>query len=192
MAHNVKDKKEDVMSRIGKMPIDIPKGVDVKIEEGNKVTVKGPKGTMEQTFSSDMLIKIEENQVIIERPSDLKRHKAFHGLTRSLLNNMVVGVSEGFEKKLEINGVGYRAQLQGPNLLLSLGYSHPIEMIPPKGITVEVPAQTQIVVKGYDKQAVGEFAAEIRAKRKPEPYLGKGVKYADEKIRRKEGKTGSV
>lgn len=192
MAHNVKDKKEDVMSRIGKMPIDIPKGVDVKIEEGNKVTVKGPKGTMEQTFSSDMLIKIEENQVIIERPSDLKRHKAFHGLTRSLLNNMVVGVSEGFEKKLEINGVGYRAQLQGTNLLLSLGYSHPIEMIPPKGITVEVPAQTQIIVKGYDKQAVGEFAAEIRAKRKPEPYLGKGVKYADEKIRRKEGKTGSV
>ncbi|MBN1624829.1 MAG: 50S ribosomal protein L6 [Clostridia bacterium] len=180
------------MSRIGKMPIDIPKGVDVKIEEGNKVTVKGPKGTMEQTFSSDMLIKIEENQVIIERPSDLKRHKAFHGLTRSLLNNMVVGVSEGFEKKLEINGVGYRAQLQGTNLLLSLGYSHPIEMIPPKGITVEVPAQTQIIVKGYDKQAVGEFAAEIRAKRKPEPYLGKGVKYADEKIRRKEGKTGSV
>jgi large subunit ribosomal protein L6 len=192
MAHNVKDKKEDVMSRIGKMPIDIPKGVDVKIEEGNKVTVKGPKGTIQQTFSSDMLIKIEENQVIVERPSDLKRHKAFHGLTRSLLNNMVVGVSEGFEKKLEINGVGYRAQLQGKNLVLALGYSHPIEMVPPEGITVEVPAQTQIIVKGYDKQAVGEFAAEIRAKRKPEPYLGKGVKYADEKIRRKEGKTGSV
>ncbi len=192
MAHNVKDKKEDVMSRIGKMPIDIPKGVDVKIEEGNKVTVKGPKGTMEQKFDSDMVIKVENNQAVVERPSDLKRHKAFHGLTRSLLNNMIVGVSEGFEKKLEINGVGYRAQLQGTTLVLNLGYSHPIEMIPPNGITVEVPAQTQIVVKGYDKQAVGEFAAEIRAMRKPEPYLGKGVKYADEKIRRKEGKTGSV
>ncbi len=192
MAHNVKDKKEDVMSRIGKMPIDIPKGVDVKIEEGNKVTVKGPKGTMEQRFDSDMVIKVENNQAVVERPSDLKRHKAFHGLTRSLLNNMIVGVSEGFEKKLEINGVGYRAQLQGTTLVLNLGYSHPIEMIPPNGITVEVPAQTQIVVKGYDKQAVGEFAAEIRAMRKPEPYLGKGVKYADEKIRRKEGKTGSV
>ncbi|HPQ46067.1 MAG TPA: 50S ribosomal protein L6 [Clostridia bacterium] len=180
------------MSRIGKMPIDIPKGVDVKIEEGNKVTVKGPKGTMEQRFDSDMVIKVENNQAVVERPSDLKRHKAFHGLTRSLLNNMIVGVSEGFEKKLEINGVGYRAQLQGTTLVLNLGYSHPIEMIPPNGITVEVPAQTQIVVKGYDKQAVGEFAAEIRAMRKPEPYLGKGVKYADEKIRRKEGKTGSV
>jgi len=180
------------MSRIGKMPIDIPKGVDVKIEEGNKVTVKGPKGTLEQKFDSDMTIRIEDNQVIIERPSDLKRHKAFHGLTRSLLNNMVVGISEGFEKKLEINGVGYRAQLQGTTLVLSLGYSHPIEMKPPEGITVEVPAQTQIIVKGFDKQAVGEFAAEIRAKRKPEPYLGKGVKYADERIRRKEGKTGAV
>lgn len=180
------------MSRIGKMPIDIPKGVDVKIESGNKVTVKGPKGTMQQTFNTDMKIKIEENQVIVERPSDLKRHKAFHGLTRSLLNNMVIGVNEGFEKKLEINGVGYRALLQGKTLVLSLGYSHPIEMIPPEGVTVEVPAQTQITVKGYDKQAVGEFAAEIRAKRKPEPYLGKGVKYADERIRRKEGKTGAV
>lgn len=180
------------MSRIGKMPIDIPKGVDVKIEVGNKVTVKGPKGTLVQTFDSDMKIKIEENQVIIERPSDLKRHKAFHGLTRSLLNNMVVGVNEGFEKKLEINGVGYRAQLQGKTLVIALGYSHPIEMVPPEGITVEVPAQTQITVKGFDKQAVGAFAAEIRAKRKPEPYLGKGIKYADERIRRKEGKTGAV
>lgn len=180
------------MSRIGKMPIDIPKGVDVKIESGNKVTVKGPKGTLVQTFNSDMKIKIEENQVIVERPSDLKRHKAFHGLTRSLLNNMVVGVSDGFEKTLEINGVGYRATLQGTTLVLALGYSHPIEMVPPEGVTVEVPAQTKIIVKGYDKQAVGEFAAKIRAKRKPEPYLGKGVKYADERIRRKEGKTGAV
>ena len=180
------------MSRIGKMPIDIPKGVDVKIESGNKVTVKGPKGTLEQVFDSDMIIKIEENQVIVERPSELKRHKAFHGLTRSLLNNMVVGVSEGFEKKLEINGVGYRAQMQGKTLVLNLGYSHPVEMTPPEGIDLELPSQTQIIVKGFDKQAVGEFAAEIRDKRKPEPYLGKGVKYSDERIRRKEGKTGAV
>ena len=179
------------MSRIGKMPITIPKGVDVKIEDGNTVTVKGPKGAMTNTFSTDMTIKIEDGQVIIDRPSDLKRHKAFHCLTRSLLNNMVVGVSEGFKKELEINGVGYRAALQGKTLVLSLGYSHPVEMIPPEGITVEVPAQTKIIVSGYDKQAVGEFAAKIRAKRKPEPYLGKGVKYAGERIRRKEGKTGA-
>jgi large subunit ribosomal protein L6 len=179
------------MSRIGKMPIVIPKGVDVKIEDGNKVTVKGPKGTLTQKFSTDMTIKIEDGQVIVERPSDLKRHKAFHGLTRSLVNNMVVGVSEGFKKELEINGVGYRAALQGKTLVLSLGYSHPVEMVPPEGITVEVPAQNRITVSGFDKQAVGEFAAEIRAKRKPEPYLGKGVKYADERIRRKEGKTGA-
>ena len=179
------------MSRIGKMPIEIPKGVDIKIEDGNTVTVKGPKGTLTQKFSTDMTIKVEDGQVIIERPSDLKRHKAFHGLTRSLLNNMVVGVSEGFKKELEINGVGYRAALQGKTLVLSLGYSHPVEMIPPEGITVEVPAPTRITVSGFDKQAVGEFAAKIRAKRKPEPYLGKGVKYADERIRRKEGKTGA-
>ena len=179
------------MSRIGKMPITIPKGVDIKIEDGNTVTVKGPKGAMTNTFSTDMTIKIEDGQLVIERPSDLKRHKAFHGLTRSLLNNMVIGVSQGFKKELEINGVGYRAALQGKTLVLSLGYSHPVEMIPPEGITVELPAQTKIIVSGYDKQAVGEFAAKIRAKRKPEPYLGKGVKYADERIRRKEGKTGA-
>lgn len=179
------------MSRIGKMPIEIPKGVDVKIEDGNTVTVKGPKGLLTQKFSTDMTIKIEDGQVIIDRPSDLKRHKAFHGLTRSLINNMVLGVSEGFEKKLEINGVGYRAALQGTTLVLSLGYSHPVEMPFPEGITVELPTQTKITVKGYDKQAVGEFAAKIRSKRKPEPYLGKGVKYADERIRRKEGKTGA-
>ncbi len=179
------------MSRIGKMPIVIPKGVDVKIEDGNTVTVKGPKGAMTNTFSTDMTIKIEDGQIVIERPSDLKRHKAFHGLTRSLLNNMVIGVSEGFKKELEINGVGYRAALQGKTLVLSLGYSHPVEMVLPEGIAVEVPTQTKIIVSGYDKQAVGEFAAKIRAKRKPEPYLGKGVKYADERIRRKEGKTGA-
>ncbi|MFO7612617.1 MAG: 50S ribosomal protein L6 [Clostridia bacterium] len=179
------------MSRIGKMPIIIPVGVDVRIDSGNVVTVKGPKGSMTQKFNSDMAIKIEDGQVVVERPSDLKRHKAFHGLTRSLLNNMVVGVSEGFMKKLEINGVGYRAAMQGTKLVLSVGYSHPVEMDPPEGITVEVPAQTQIIVRGYDKQAVGEFAAKVRAHRKPEPYLGKGIKYADERIRRKEGKTGA-
>lgn len=179
------------MSRIGKMPIVVPKGVDVKIEDDNTVTVKGPKGSLTQKFSTDMTIKAEDGQIIIERPSDLKRHKAFHGLTRSLINNMVVGVNEGFKKELEINGVGYRAALQGKTLVLSLGYSHPVEMIPPEGITVEVPAQNRIIVSGYDKQAVGEFAAKVRSKRKPEPYLGKGVKYADERIRRKEGKTGA-
>ncbi|MCK5757501.1 MAG: 50S ribosomal protein L6 [Clostridiales bacterium] len=179
------------MSRIGKMPIIIPKGVDVKIEDGNTVTVKGPKGSLTQKFSTDMTIKIEDGNVIIERPSDLKRHKAFHGLTRSLLNNMVIGVFEGFKKELEINGVGYRAAIQGKTLVLSLGYSHPVEMPFPEGITVELPTQTKIIVHGYDKQAVGEFAATIRSKRKPEPYLGKGIKYADERIRRKEGKTGA-
>lgn len=180
------------MSRIGKMPIVIPKGVDVKIEDGNTVTVKGPLGSLTQTFSTDMTIKIEDGNVIIERPSDLKRHKAFHGLTRSLINNMVVGVFEGFKKELEINGVGYRAALQGKTLVLSLGYSHPVEMPFPEGITVELPTQTKIIVNGYDKQAVGEFAATIRSKRKPEPYLGKGIKYVDERIRRKEGKTGAA
>lgn len=180
------------MSRIGKMPIAIPKGVDVKIEDGNTVTVKGPLGSLTQKFSTDMTIKIEDGNVIIERPSDLKRHKAFHGLTRSLINNMVVGVFEGFKKELEINGVGYRAALQGKTLVLSLGYSHPVEMPFPEGITVELPTQTKIIVNGYDKQAVGEFAATIRSKRKPEPYLGKGIKYVDERIRRKEGKTGAA
>ena len=179
------------MSRIGKMPIVIPKGVDVKIEDGNTVTVKGPKGSLTQKFSTDMTIKIEDGNVIIDRPSDLKRHKAFHGLTRSLLNNMVIGVFEGFKKELEINGVGYRAAIQGKTLVLSLGYSHPVEMPLPEGITIELPTQTKIIVHGYDKQAVGEFAAKIRSKRKPEPYLGKGIKYADERIRRKEGKTGA-
>jgi large subunit ribosomal protein L6 len=179
------------MSRIGKMPIPIPKGVDVKIEDGNVVTVKGPKGTMTQTFRSEMGIKIEDGQVIVERSGESKSQRAFHGLTRSLLNNMVIGVNKGFEKKLEINGVGYRAQMQGDTLVLNLGYSHPVEMDPPEGVTAETPAQNQIVIKGYDKQAVGEFAAKVRAMRKPEPYLGKGVKYADERIRRKEGKTGA-
>lgn len=179
------------MSRIGKMPIDIPKGVDVKIEDGNRVTVKGPKGAMTQKFSPDMKIKIEDGRVVVKRPSDSKRHKAFHGLTRSLISNMVIGVNEGFEKKLEINGVGYRAQMKGKTIVLNIGYSHLIELDPPEGVTVELPTQTQIIVRGFDKQAVGEFAAIIRSKRKPEPYLGKGIKYVDERIRRKEGKTGA-
>ncbi|MBN2852441.1 MAG: 50S ribosomal protein L6 [Clostridia bacterium] len=179
------------MSRIGKLPITIPSGVDIKIENGNFVTVKGPKATLTQSLPKEMILTIDNGQLIVERPNDLKRNKAYHGLSRSLLNNMVVGVTTGFEKKLEINGVGYRAALQGEKLVLSLGYSHPVEMVPPNGVSVEVPTATTITVKGSDKQAVGQFAAVIRSLRKPEPYLGKGIKYADEHIRRKEGKTGA-
>lgn len=178
------------MSRIGRMPIAIPKGVDVKVAENNLVTVKGQKGTLTKEFHKDMIIKIENNEINVLRPSEQKMHKALHGLTRSLLNNMVEGVTNGFEKGLEINGVGYRAAKQGKKLVLTLGYSHPVEMEEPAGITVEVPAQNKIVVKGIDKQAVGEFAAKIRGKREPEPYKGKGIKYETEVIRRKEGKTG--
>lgn len=179
------------MSRIGKLPITIPSGVEITIGDGNFITVKGPKATLTQSLPKEMLVKIEEGQLIVERPNDLKKNKAYHGLSRSLLNNMVVGVTTGFEKKLEINGVGYRAALQGEKLVLSLGYSHPVEMLPPDGVSVEVPTTTTIVVKGSDKQAVGQFAAVVRSLRKPEPYLGKGIKYADEHIRRKEGKTGA-
>ena len=178
------------MSRIGKMPIVIPSGVDVKIDDNNFVVVKGAKATLSKQLHKDMIIRSEENNIIVERPSEIKRHKALHGLTRSLIANMVKGVSEGFEKNLEINGVGYRAQKQGNKLVLSLGYSHPVEMEEPEGVTVEVPATNKIIVKGADKQVVGEFAANIRGKRLPEPYKGKGIKYADEVIRRKEGKTG--
>ncbi|HEY9060293.1 MAG TPA: 50S ribosomal protein L6 [Pseudobacteroides sp.] len=178
------------MSRIGRMPIAIPKGVDVKVGENNVVTVKGTKGTLTKEFHKDMIIKIEGEEINILRPSEQKMHKALHGLTRSLLNNMVEGVTKGFEKGLEINGVGYRAAKQGKKLVLTLGYSHPVEMEEPAGITVEVPAQNKIIVKGIDKQAVGEFAAKIRGKREPEPYKGKGIKYETEVIRRKEGKTG--
>ncbi len=178
------------MSRIGKMPITIPKGIDIKID-GNVITVKGSKATLTQVFPSEMTVKVDKNILTVERPNDLKRNKAFHGLTRSLINNMVIGVTTGFEKKLEINGVGYRAQMQGKKLVLSLGYSHPLEMELPDGISVEVPTPTSITVKGSDKQAVGQFAAVVRSLRKPEPYLGKGIKYAGEHIRRKEGKTGA-
>lgn len=178
------------MSRVGKLPVVIPAGVDVKIN-GREVTVKGPKGTLTQVFHPDMTIEKEDNSIVVKRPSDLKKHKALHGLTRSLINNMIVGVTQGFEKKLEINGVGYRAQKQGKKLSLTLGYSHPVEIEEPAGITIEVPAQNQIIVKGIDKQLVGQIAAVIRSKRPPEPYKGKGIKYVDEVIIRKEGKTGA-
>ncbi len=178
------------MSRIGRMPITVPGGVDVTIADGNVVTVKGPKGTLTKNLHPDMIIKKAEGEIIIERPSEIKAHKALHGLTRSLLNNMVVGVTEGYEKTLEVNGVGYRAQMQGKNLLMNLGYSHPVEMAPADGITIEVPNPNTIVVKGIDKQVVGEFAAKVREKRLPEPYKGKGIKYSYEHIRRKEGKAG--
>ena len=177
------------MSRIGKMPIAIPAGVTVEVAENNKVTVKGPKGTLERTLPGEMKIAQNDGVITIERPNDLKREKSLHGLTRSLLNNMVVGVSAGFEKKLEVNGVGYRAAKSGNTLTLSLGYSHPVEMTDPEGVTTEVQGNV-IIVKGIDKEAVGQFAADIRNKRRPEPYKGKGIKYADETIRRKVGKTG--
>ena len=178
------------MSRIGRMPIAIPAGVTVDIAENNKVTVKGPKGTLERVLPSEMSIEIDGAVIEVKRPNDLKRMKALHGLTRSLLNNMVVGVTDGYQKTLEINGVGYRAAKQGSKLVLSLGYSHPVEMEDPEGLEVIVEGQNKIIVKGIDKEKVGQYAAEIREKRAPEPYKGKGIKYADEVIRRKVGKTG--
>jgi len=178
------------MSRIGKMPIAIPAGVTVEIAENNKVTVKGPKGTLERVLLSEMDIKMEGSEIVVSRPNDLKKMKSLHGLTRTLINNMVIGVTEGYEKKLEVNGVGYRAQKQGKKLVLSLGYSHPVEMEDPEGLETVLDGQNIIVVKGIDKEKVGQYAAEIRAKRAPEPYKGKGIKYADEVIRRKVGKTG--
>ncbi len=178
------------MSRIGKMPIAIPAGVTVTIAENNKVTVKGPKGTLERVFPNDIKIEVEGSEIKVTRPNDLKREKSLHGLTRTLINNMVVGVTTGFEKKLEINGVGYRAAKSGKKLNLTLGYSHPVEMEDPEGVETVVEGQNVIIVKGCDKEKVGQFAAEIRDKRRPEPYKGKGIKYADETIRRKVGKTG--
>ena len=178
------------MSRIGRMPIAVPAGVTVDIAENNKVTVKGPKGTLERVLPAEMEIKLEGSEVVVSRPNDLKKMKSLHGLTRTLINNMVIGVSEGYEKKLEINGVGYRAQKQGKKLVLSLGYAHPVEMEDPEGLETVVDGTNIIVVKGIDKEKVGQYAAEIRAKRSPEPYKGKGIKYADEVIRRKVGKTG--
>ena len=178
------------MSRIGRMPIAIPAGVTVEVAENNRVTVKGPKGTLERVLPAEMDIKVEGEQVVVTRPNDLKKMKSFHGLTRTLINNMVVGVTEGYEKKLEVNGVGYRASKSGKTLTLNLGYSHPVEMTDPEGIETVVDGQNLIIVKGIDKEKVGQFAAEIRDKRRPEPYKGKGIKYADETIRRKVGKTG--
>jgi len=177
------------MSRIGKLPIAIPSGVEVKIGEGNFVSVKGPKGSLEQKLSEEMIISIEDNEIIVKRPSDLKKHRSLHGLTRTLVNNMVEGVTNGFTKVLEINGVGYRAQKQGKKLVLTLGYSHPVEMEDPEGVESAVDGN-KITVSGINKEKVGQYAAEIRAKRPPEPYKGKGIKYIDEVIRRKEGKTG--
>ena len=178
------------MSRIGRMPIAVPAGVTVDIAENNKVTVKGPKGTLERVLHAEMTIKLENDEIVVTRPNDLKKMKSLHGLTRSLLNNMVIGVTEGYQKELEVNGVGYRAQKKGKVLTLSLGYSHPVEMEDPDGVEVEVEGQNKIIVKGIDKEKVGQYAAEIREKRAPEPYKGKGIKYADEVIRRKVGKTG--
>ena len=177
------------MSRIGRMPIAIPAGVTVEVAENNKVTVKGPKGTLDRVLPSEMEIKVEGAEVIVSRPNDLKKMKSLHGLTRTLINNMVVGVTAGFEKKLEVNGVGYRAAKQGKKLVLNLGYSHPVEMEDPSGLEAVVEGNI-ITVKGIDKEKVGQYAAEIRDKRRPEPYKGKGIKYVDETIRRKVGKTG--
>ena len=178
------------MSRIGRLPIAIPAGVDIKIGEGNLVTVKGPKGTLERKLSADMNIAIEDGHVVVTRPSDLKKFRELHGLTRTLIANMVEGVTKGYEKVLEVNGVGYRAAKQGKKLVLTLGYSHLVEMVDPEGIESVVEGQNKIIVKGIDKEKVGQYAAEIRELRKPEPYKGKGIKYADEVIRRKVGKTG--
>ena len=178
------------MSRIGRMPIAVPAGVTVEIAENNKVTVKGPKGTLERVLPEEMDIKLEGSEVIVTRPNDLKKMKSLHGLTRTLIANMVKGVTDGYEKVLEVNGVGYKAQKQGNKLVLSLGYSHPVEMIDPEGIEAVVEGTNKITIKGIDKEKVGQFAAEIRDKRRPEPYKGKGIKYADEVIRRKVGKTG--
>jgi large subunit ribosomal protein L6 len=178
------------MSRIGFKEIEIPNGVEIKISDDNLVEVKGPKGQLSQIIDKDMEIKIEDNVLTVNRPSDNKRHRSMHGLSRTLIDNMIVGVTEGYAKTLEIIGTGYRAAKQGKKLVLTLGYSHPLELEDPEGIEVEVPAQNKIIVKGINKQQVGNYAANIRQYRKPEPYKGKGVKYEDERIRRKVGKTG--
>ena len=177
------------MSRVGRMPIAVPAGVTVDIAENNHVTVKGPKGTLEKTLPIEMEITKEGEEILVKRPNDLKRMKSLHGLTRSLLQNMVTGVTEGYKKVLEVNGVGFRVQKSGKTLTLNLGFSHPVEMTDPEGIETTVEGN-KITVAGIDKEKVGQFAAEIRDKKRPEPYKGKGIKYADETIRRKVGKTG--
>ena len=178
------------MSRIGRMPITVPADVDVKIGEGNVVTVKGPKGELTQSLRSEMIITMENGHIHVARPSEDKLHRSLHGLTRSLINDMVVGVTKGFQKELEINGVGYRASKEGNKLVMNLGYSHLVTVEEIDGITIEVPAQNKVVIHGIDKQKVGQFAANVRAKRPPEPYKGKGIKYTTEVIRHKEGKAG--
>ena len=179
------------MSRIGRMPIAIPAGVEVKIEENNFVTVKGPKGTLSKALHPSMTIEQEGAELLVKRPSDDKEERALHGLTRALLHNMVVGVTETFKKELQVNGVGYRVAKEGNKLVMNIGYSHQVIVEEPEGITIEVPGPNSIVISGCDKQKVGQFAAEVREKRPPEPYKGKGIKYADEVIRRKVGKTGA-
>ncbi len=178
------------MSRIGKMPIDIPAGVDVNVTAENVVTIKGAKGSLTQAIDKQIKVEVKDNQIIVTRPNDDKFVRALHGLSRSLLANMVTGVTQGFSKELEINGVGYRAAKQGKTLVMNLGYSHQVEMDEIEGITIDVPNQNKIIISGIDKQKVGQFAANVREKRPPEPYKGKGIKYVDEFIRRKEGKTG--
>ncbi len=178
------------MSRIGKLPVSIPGGVTITVGEDNVVTVKGPKGTLSEKISPDMKIEEDNGVLHVTRPSDDKQHRALHGLTRSLIHNMVVGTTEGFKKNLEIVGVGYRAQMQGNKLVLNVGYSHPVEIDPPEDVSFETPAPTKIVVHGISKQVVGQVAADIRAVRSPEPYKGKGIRYENEFVRRKEGKTG--
>ena len=177
------------MSRIGKKPISLPNDVEVTVEAGNVITVKGPKGTLTSTFLPELKITVENGQLEVERPSETKFHRSIHGTTRALINNMMVGVTAGFKKQLKMIGVGYRAQLKGNTLVILAGYSHPVEMEIPEGLTLEVPKNTDIIVSGIDKQLVGEFSANIRAVRPPEPYLGKGIRYVDEYVRRKEGKT---
>ncbi len=177
------------MSRIGRLPITVPAGVDVTID-GNNVTVKGAKGTLTGTFNSNITVALDGGVVTVTRPNDQKENRALHGLTRTLIANMIEGVSNGFKKELEIVGIGYRCALQGKDLVLNVGYSHQVVMTPPEGVTVEVPAPNKIIVNGYDKQKVGQFAAEVRGVRPPEPYKGKGIKYVDEVVRRKEGKAG--
>ena len=179
------------MSRIGRAPIAIPAGVEIKVEDNNVVTVKGPKGTLTQKFNPNMAIAVEGAEARVTRPNDAKENRALHGLTRTLLNNMVVGVTEGYKKELDVNGVGYRVAKEGNKLVMNLGYSHQVTMEEIEGITIEVPGPNKIIINGCDKQIVGQFAAEVREKRPPEPYKGKGIKYTDEVIRRKAGKTGA-
>ena len=178
------------MSRIGRMPIAVPAGVTVTVAEGNVVTVKGPKGELTRALSAEMNINQEGNVITVTRPSDEKAHRSLHGLTRTLLNNMVIGVVDGYKKELDVNGVGYRVAKDGKNLVMNIGFSHQVIMPEIEGITIEVPGPNKIIISGCDKQAVGQFAAEVREKRPPEPYKGKGIKYVDEVIRRKVGKTG--